>query len=163
MSKRINSEYESDFPSNALLRKYFGRNRKLTVRLDVGNVARSSHSILRQKFDDALRVVPELILKRMDQASEGFVPIKVFDNGACHEVARFWLSDIGIDLTPEMESALCDEFIAHYQRAPFRHGTWWEWFVEERTIGARITADANPQGGNRPRRTLKEVLYGNTE
>ncbi len=160
--RKSQSSPEPQFPSNALLKKYFGRNQTGFVRFDVGLYRTRMYDELRRDFDTCLHFGPNHLMRAADYTGEGFEPVVIFQNGILSDWSRSVLEHHGLlppaELLPTFEHELFVECVAYHASSTVRCDTWWEWIVTDNSISLQLKPDANSMGGNCPRRSLDELL-----
>ena len=161
--------YRSTFPSEAFLKKYYGQNRRLKrVLMDtlfpfLGH-REGLHQYLRHRFDSVLRTGTMHLIRQADRAEHGFENIYVFKEYHCSDWVRaaFESYDLATELTLDAEAELCIEFCDQFRTGAFYEDSWWQWFVEDGTIGIAVCPEALQTGGNRTR-TLEEFMQESDE
>ncbi len=166
--------YKETFPSDTFIRKHLGFSpiRKGLWYFDlwvlVGKrrtVPQTLHEVVHSKMDSIFRCYPMDHIRHADRYPTDLPiqPLYVFEHGKCSETIREVCEAQGFYFTPTTEAALCREFIAQYHQRALHQDEWWEWFTEGDSIGVRLKPDANPHGGNEPRRTLEEFFGTNAD
>ena len=157
--------YRATFPSDAFLKKYYGKNRRLKrVLLDTLLPFRGHweglYPYLRDQFDMVLRTSAMHLIRLADREEKGFENILVFEDYHCSAWVRALLetNDLAAELSLDAEAELCAEFIQQYSTGAFYEDGWWKWFAEDGTIGITVNSDALQSGGNRTR-TLEEFIH----
>ncbi len=161
--------YRKTFPSDAFLKKYYGRNRRLkrvfmdTLLPFLGH-REGLYQYLRDKFDFVLRTGAMHLIRMADRDEHGFENIYVFKDYHCSDWVRAALEDcdLAVELTLEAEAELCAEFCEQFRTGAFYEDSWWHWFTEDGTIGICVCPEALQTGGNRTR-TLEEFMQESIE
>lgn len=149
------------FPTQAFLEQHFGPNRETGVTFNGTYIPIMTHEYLQREFDGCLRTATMRIMRQViDKRGIRFQGIRLVKDGRLRSWAiRSLEREFGA--FPESSyTQLAQELIAYYNNTPFRHDSWWEWFVTENSLGARTAPHANPAGNNRPRRTWEDFLKG---
>lgn len=157
-------ELMSSFPSAAFLEKYFIEDMLLTSPPTHGNRSQLLYHFIREQFFFGLVYAPYILIREEDWLAGGVSHKYAFEHGLLSAHSKFILEDrlVYEPTMPQVEvyeQELFNEMKAQFELGRLRNiDPWWEWFATEDSIGVRLTPDANPKGGNRPKRTLKEIL-----
>lgn len=154
-------ELMSSFPSDAFLEKYFGVDLSVT---GPGGHTLTLFNYLRGLFFFGMVYAPYKFIREDDWLGDGVTNKFTFESGRLSQQTKIALvGKINIDHVvtdaETFERELFAEMKAQFELGRLRNiDSWWEWFATEDSIGVKLTPDANPTGGNRPRRTFQEIL-----
>lgn len=149
-------EYQKTFPSDALLEAYFAEDCHLYTLRSGESV--SLHAEIRNAYDVCIRARVMVLMRAADAFGGPIETIIVFEKGLCAPWLRDHLDEHGLYFQGLYEFELYTEFRTQFERMPFYADPWWEWFMTEDTIGARLAPGANIDGGNERTVTLGELL-----
>jgi len=149
----------ADFPSTAFINKYYGFSIQMTPR-GLPDIKVMRHTDIRRANQYVCINGPRHLIRKVDRAGEPLEPIYVFKDGELSGWAKETL--IRKDMLPRTPSELrelLNELSSLLTLETPLHDPWWEWFYSGGSVGVRITPEANPNGGNQPRVSLKELLF----
>lgn len=163
-SSIASEHYRNTFPSDKFLQKYFGDNVELETQPNYPKPPGRLYDHLRKAFDDDIRHVPALQIRIADSYRESFKKFYSFRNATVVDLSREKCEENGLLLLLDQqgEADLYSEFLTHLKCGALYADSWWSWNFDEHTASTwiEITASANPEGGNRPKRSLSEMLKG---
>lgn len=151
------------FPSDTFMLSHFGPDCPTSVTLRKTGKPLMLYSCIRRELDGCVRSHTMRMMRRIiDEKGGAFQGVYVVKYGRLRPWIETSLYRAGFDFSHEAKIQLAQQLLDYYRNAPFYHDDWWIWHLTENSLGAKLAPHANPQGGNRPKRTLSE-LFGDSK
>ena len=139
--------YRASFPSDAFMKKYFGKNVSIAGNPHRAEVDTELYVRIRDVFDFVLRCAPRHRL-RAEYWDERPGMVSIFTDGVPADWVEPALETHGllVRLPAVAFRELCQEFIAHYQARAFHQHEWWRWQVEGESMWVEVIPEAIAAG-----------------
>lgn len=152
----------NEFPDSNFLRRYYGRNLPLPLR-GLFKQWVWPHEEIQREFGTVLFTGPKHLMAASDYAQTGFETIYTFKDGQLSSWASMILEDRGLlaPLTAEAQSELFKAISESYNAGGFPNfpdHDWWHWVLTEDSLYTELLPEANPLGGNIPRRSAADIF-----
>ncbi len=152
-------KYRRQFPSDEFLHKYFGADvESAPPGMPLFGV--SMYADVRRRFDFVMRCTPMRLMRWADRYQTGLERTYVFINGQFSDWAlhAFEINGLPPVAMQAVAKEVFTEFVSHVETRVFHEEDWWQWFVEDTSVGIEPTPTANLTGGNRPRQSLDDMF-----